>query len=266
MRRLALIALVAAAAAGCGGEDGDDRRQALADYIREANTAQQRSATAYAEADAALRAFAIDGEAGARSARELEGVVETLAQTRTELGRLQPPPEAAKLHRDTLRLVDGQAALARDLQGLAAYLPDAGEALGAAEAARARLQRSLGASDTAAGQAEAARTYARSAAAAAGDLRALDPPQLLQDWHTRQLVSLGKSRELAEELATALDAGDVKAIETVLGGFGRISREATTTARAQVTAVRAFNRRVRQQRALVAAISREQRRLDRVVR
>ena len=265
MRRLALIAL-AAALAGCGGGDGDDRRGALTEYIREANMAQQRSATAYAEADAALRAFAIDGEAGARSARELEGVVGTLAETRTEVERLQPPSEAAKLHRDTLLLIDAQAALARDLQGLAGYLPEAGVALGDAEEARVLLQRSLGASDTAAEQAEAARTYARSAAAAAGELRDLDSPDLLDDWHARQLASLRKSRELAERLATALEAGDLKAIETVLSGFGRISREATTTARAQVAAVRAFNRRVRQQRALVAAISREQRRLDRVVR
>lgn len=265
MRRLVLTALVAALA-GCGGDEGDDRRQALADYIRDANLLQQRSATAYAEADAALRAFAVGGEAGARSARRLGGVVETMKDARADFVQLEPPLEAVKLHRDTLRLLDSQAGLARDLQGLAGYLPSARAALADVEAARVRLQRSLSASDTAAEQASAARQYARSAGASTGEFDARTPPAMLSDWHTGQLRSLQMSQRLADELAAALEQGDAKAVETALSGFEQLSRDAATTAQAQVVAVRAFNRRVLRQRALVTAISREQRRLDQAVR
>ena len=266
MRRLALIAL-AALLAGCGGDDdAERRREALADYIRDANRLQQRSATAYAEADQALRAFALSGKAAARSEQQLGEAVVTLTEARRDLAKLRPPPDAAKLHFDSVKLLDEQVGLARALQGLAGFLPEAGAIIAAAEDGRKTLQRSLGAADTGAEQADAARAYARSAGRTADDFAALEPPAILRTWHAGQLELLRRSESLAGRLATALDDGDEAAIDRVLADFEEIGREATATARAQVVAVRAFNRRVERQRELVRAITREQSRLDVAVR
>lgn len=263
--RLALIAL-AAALAGCGGDDGDDRREAVSAYIRGANTALQRSAAAFGEADRALRDFSLERSKAGESERDLESVLDTLGSVRAALAELRPPVEARKLHADTLELVDVQLELAGDLRGLAGHLPAAAGVLRDAEAARAMLQRALESSGTAAEQAAASRAYAAGVGRSLADLRALEPPEILADWHAGQLNVLRTSQTLAIDLADALEAENETEIRRVLSGFEKISQQATSAARAQALAVRAFNRRVEAQRALVTKIASEQRRLDRTVR
>lgn len=263
--RLALIAL-AAALTGCGGDDGDDRREAVSAYIREANTGLQRSAAAVGRADQALRDFSLEGAKAGESERDLESVLDTLGSVRAALAGLRPPVEARKLHADTLELVDVQLELAGDLRELAGHLPAAARVLRDAEAARAKLQRALESSRTAAEQAAAARAYAARARRSLADLRALEPPEILADWHTGQLNVLRTSQMLASDLADALETENETEIRRVLSGFEKISQQATSAARAQALAVRAFNRRVEAQRALLTRISSEQRRLDRELR
>lgn len=263
--RLVLVAL-AAALAGCGGDDSDDRREAVSAYIRDANTALQRSAAALGRADRALRDFSLEGAKAGESERDLRSVLDTLGSVRAALAGLRPPEEARKLHADTLELVDVQLELAGDLRELAGHLPAAARVLGDAEAARTKLQRSLESSGTAAEQAAASRAYAASVGRSLADLQALEPPEILADWHTGQLHVLRTSHSLAIDLADALTAGNETEIRRVISGFEKISQQATSAARAQALAVRAFNRRVEAQRALVTRIASQQRRLDRTVR
>ncbi|HUH15477.1 MAG TPA: hypothetical protein VML35_06305 [Gaiellaceae bacterium] len=260
--RLALIAL-AAALAGCGGDGDDDRRDAVSAYIRDANTALQGSATALVQAERALRDFSLDGAAAAESERELTSVLDTLASVRAALARLRPPAEARTLHADTLELVDTQVRLAGDLRDLAGHLPAAARVLRDAEAARAKLQGALESSGTGEEQAAATRAYAVEVERSLAAFRALEPPDILADWHTGQLNVLQMSVSLATDLADALEAKNEDEIRRVLSGFEKVSRNAVSTARAQVLAVREFNRRVEAQRVLVTKIAAEQRRLDR---
>lgn len=266
--RLAIFALLAVAAAltGCGGGDGnEERREAVADYIRAANTTQQRFAVVYAEADDALRAFGQKGAMGERTADELGEAVATMRKVRASFADLDPPAEARKLHAELLQLLDLQTALTLDLSEMARYLPNAAAALRSAEAARAKLQKELQASDTVPAQAAAARAYGEAVDQSLADLRDVKPPSVLKAWHSGQVDLLSTSAQLGNGLADGLERGNRQEIERVLRRFQSASREAAAVARAQVLAVRSFNSRVKKQRALVRKIVQEQRRLDRAI-
>lgn len=261
-----MLLIVAGALAGCGGDDGnEERREAIAEYIRAANTTQQRSAVVYAEADEALREFGQKGVLGERTSEELGEAVETMRDVRASLAALDPPADAGKLHAQLLRLLDFQTALTRDLSEMARYLPNASEALRAAEAARTKLQKRLEASDTVAAQAGAARAYGKAVDRSLEDLRDVKPPQVLSAWHEGQADLLSTSAELGNGLAAGLESGNRAQIERVLRRFQTASRDAAAVARAQLLAVRSFNNRVKKQRALVRQIVQEQRRLDRTI-
>jgi len=232
--RLALIAL-AAALAGCGGDDGDDRREAVSAYIRDANTALQRSAAAFGRADRALRDFSLEGAKAAKSERDLDSALDTLRSVRAALAELRPPVEARKLHADTLELVGVQLELAGDLRGLAGHLPAAARVLRDAEAARAQLQRALESSGTAAEQAAASRAYATSVGRSLADLRALEPPEILADWHAAQLNVLRTSQTLASDLGDALETEKSSRARTTRPTRTRPTRIAPTAARASTS-------------------------------
>lgn len=260
-----LLAVALAAAAGCGGgDDGEKRRVAVADYIRAANTTQQRFAAVYAGADDALRQFGAKGELGARTSAELAEAAATMGEVRGSLAGLEPPVEARTLHSQLLRLLDLQISLTRDLSQMARYLPNVARVLRTAEAARAKLQRALESSDTVVAQAGAARAYGNAVDKTLKGLRRETPPAILATWHKGQVGLLGNSARLGDGLAEGLERGNRKQIESVLKQFQNAGREAAAVSRAQVLAVRAFNERVKKQRALVRKIVQEQRKLDRL--
>jgi len=261
-RRLVLLAL-AAALAGCGGDDGGkEQREAVADYIRAVNTTQQRFAAVYSAADDALRAFGAKGSMGAKTSGELGEAAATMRDVRGSLAAIEPPAEARKLHAELLQLLDLQTALTRDLSEMARYLPAASAALGAAEAARTKLQKGLENSSTAPAQAAAARAYGKAVGRALEDFRELTPPPVLAAWHKGQADLMTTSAKLGRGLADGLESGNREQIERVLRRFQSASRDAAAVARAQVLAVRSFNNRVKEQRALVRKIVQEQRRLN----
>ena len=260
-RRLVLLAL-AAALAGCGGDEGDKRREAVAEYIRTVNTTQQRFATVYAEADDALRVFGKKGSIAGRSSGDLADAVTTMRDVRGSLAEIVPPAEARTLHAELLRLLDLQTALTLDLSEMSVYLPKASAVLSAAEASRTRMQKALEASGSASAQAAAARTYGKAVGRSLDEFRKVTPPPLLETWHTGQTELLSTSARFGVELADALETGDRAQIERVLARFQSSSRDAAAVARAQLLAVRSFNKRVKTQRALVRKIVQEQRRLN----
>lgn len=263
---LVLVATLVAALVGCGGDDGGEaRREAVADYIRTVNTTQQRFASAYADADAALRVFGKKGAMGGRTSEELAEAAVTMRDVRGSLAEITPPAEGRKLHAELLQLLDLQTALTRDLSGLARYLPNAAAALRSAEQARTKLQRTLETSDTVPAQTVAARAYGEGVERALQDLRTATPPQILSGWHAGQTELLRTSAQLGFGLADGLESGNRMQIERVLKRFQNASRDAAAVTRAQALAVRGFNSRVKMQRALVRKIVQEQRRLDRAI-
>jgi hypothetical protein len=263
---LAPVILCWAALAGCGGDDGNEEsREAVADYIRAANTTQQRFAVVYAEADEALREFGQKGAMGKRTSDELGDAVAAMRDVRASLADLEPPAEARKLHAELLQLLDLQTGLTRDLSELARYLPNAADALRSAEVARTKLQKTLEASDTVPAQAAAARAYGKAVDRSVEDLREVNPPGMLSAWHEGQVDLLRTSAQLGNGLAAGLESGNRAQIERVLRRFQSASRDAAAVARAQLLAVRSFNDRVKKQRALVRRIVQEQRRLDRAI-
>lgn len=267
MRRLALIAAVGVLAACGGGEDeGEARRQALAVYLRDANIQLQGSAAALADAEETLREFSLEPDEAKRSGERLDDVLSTLVELRGRLAQLQPPSDAAALHRLTLQLLDRQAALASDLRALAAYLPRAGRILADGNVLRTRMAAEFERATTASEQANAAEAFAREARPVIDAFATLRPPQLLSEWQDDQLAVLRAIRAHAVALAAALEAGDAAAVNAALDGFERAGRAAASAVRAQAAGIRAFNAKVRAQRELVARIRKEQGRLDASVR
>lgn len=239
--------------AGCGG--GGDERAAVEDYIRTVNRAQAAYTPAFGRARWALGEFA-QGRANANTARLLRGTWETMRNVKADLTVLRPPEAAAALHADLLRLVDLQAWIALELSLAAEYLPAAERAIRPADGAADTLRRALADAGDGAAQADALRAYAGRVQAVVEALAALAPPPVLRGWHDGELAQLRASRRLALDLAGGIDAGDDAAVQEALRGFREASPDARAVAKAQVDAVRAFNRRLGEQEDIVLAILR----------
>jgi hypothetical protein len=248
-----LLVAVALAATGCGG---DSRRDAVESYIQQVNRTQAQLRPAFRDAQAALGAFAA-GRVTPATVASLQGGNATMRATRASLALLDPPPEARKLHADLLRLVDLQARLALELSLAADYVTKIGPAVQPAQVAAADLSRHLRAAKTGADQVAALREFAAAVDDSLLRVDALAPPPALLPWHDDQLARLGKSRRDALAIADGIEQRNARAVERALKAF-TTSRPAAPARESEAAAVKAFNRRLREQEALLRRIAREQ--------
>lgn len=252
MPRLAALLVLAASLAGCGG---DDRREAVAAYVEEANRAQAAFRPEFERAEEALREYASEGPSAER-AEELREASSALRSAREALAFVEPPPEARALHNDLLRLLDVQARLALELSLVSTYLPAAEEALEPSQAAGRALARALEGAETGPEQAVALRAYAATVFRSVERLAALAPPPLLRSWHDGESSRLRAARKLALDLAAATEGGDREAIGRALAAFEASAPDPASVRLAQAEAVRSFNRQVAEQVRLVTRIAR----------
>jgi hypothetical protein len=132
-----------------------------------------------------------------------------------------------------------------------------GPATQPAQVAAATLGRELRSAKSGTGQSAALREFAASVGASIARVDLLAPPPAMLPWHDDQRTRLAKSRRDALALASGIEKQDAKAVERALKEF--TTRPSDTAARqAQAEAVRAFNRRLREQERLLIRIAREQ--------
>ncbi len=272
--RAALLggAVLAAAAVVAGislVRDGDDetdaRREAVSAYIVELNTAQQASIVELDRVSSTYRRLRVAERADPAQLRRVEDAEASLRRVRARLAALPAPPEAARLRRELLRLVDLQVGLAEEVAGMVRYLPLQAEQSQRLAAAARKLQAGLEGSPPGAGQRAAFTAFRGELLATIAALERAAAPEVLEPSRTEEIERLRTLAALAQRLGAALDDGDAAEIERLFPQFVRSSTPAGTT-KAERDAVVAFNRRIARIADVREAIAREQERLDLALR
>lgn len=258
---LAIVAL----AGGCGGDDG--RRDAVAAYIDDANAIQKELRVPLA---AAARAYAdlSRGDADLAEVRpRLARSRQTIRTLERRLVRVQPPPDAKRLHSLLLGLVEAQAEIAYELERLAGFLPRFQQHRTSLRLAERRLRTALDAARRADSSAAALGHYARDVGAVLRGLHALEPPAVIAPAYETQVDTLAKVRRGAAALAKAVRDGDTEVFPARLQRLADATRLTRSLAaqRSHVAAVKLYNRRVSRLSSLAAAVNRERARLQRTL-
>lgn len=262
MRRTPLLALVVATTA-CGGAHHPSARDQVGGYIGRVNIIETGMQQPLLHVQSAVQSFA-KHRTNASTAAALAGADATLARLRTRLAAAGPPPQARKLQRLLLELVDRERALAQELRALGTFDPAFAAALGplaqANQAAQARLHGSHRATEVTSAVL-AYRAAVRRARAAAGKL---EPPAVERPLYTAQVARLDALDAALTRLLKAVAARDDQGIARAEHAISvaSVSPDSTANQRAQRAAVQAFDAQVRSISALVRRIARERDRLQ----
>lgn len=276
---LAGLAVAAGLLSGCGGQ-GHSPSVQVAAYLRQVNGIERRL-------QAPLRVVtATSARVGARGSRTGPAAVriarrQAAALTRGErqiraleaqLAALPAPPVARHLRGLLVALVARQAHLTDQTARLVAFLPGYVNALRPLAPATLRLEGVL-AVNQAYGASAVQAVYARKAAALRafaavvngilGQLRRLRPPGVSLPGYRTQVGALTGMRAAAGQLADSLAAGRTAGLSTLLRRFDRAAAANgdTSVRRAQLAAVRGYDRQVNAIGALTAQAERERLRL-----
>lgn len=261
--RPGVVAAVAWAALVTGGCGGNDRRESLDDYIGEVNSAQSEIALHLGSMNKKYERFGSTTDMGAL-VPGLELTVKRLESLRRRVRRLEPPPDARRLDRRLLRLLNAQIGLAKEVVLHARYQTEAEIRFRRVAPAERRLRARLAAAKTAEQQAAAFRSFGAAIAGARRALSELEPPPVLAQPHRDQLVRFTSLERVCTALAVALEADDRPAIQRLLSRYQDIVAQAQTPAslRTRRAAVVAYNDRVRRIDDHARAVEAERRRLE----
>jgi hypothetical protein len=255
---------IVALAGGCGG---DSRRDAVVAYIDDANEIQRDMAVPLVAARHAYTELS-RGDADLTKLRpQLTKAAETMDTLEHRLTALKPPPEAKRLHTLLLRLVETQAGLAHELELLADFVPQFEQRLEPLRAAERRLRTALAAARTAGLQAAAIDRYGRDVGAVLRTLDSVRPPAPMAAQYETQVDTLTNVQHSAEALARALRS-DAKVVPARIQQLAEAARAGTgpVAQRANIAAVKLYNRRISRLDTLAQQITVERGRLERTLR
>ncbi len=292
MLGVAAIAAVAAAVivTVAKGHGASPEHKATANYIKSADTIQQQMRVELTKATNAYRNFA-GGKVTAKLAPQLAQAEQTLRTLEQRLRALPAPAVATRLRRLLVRLATAEVSLADEVGRLAGFSPKFIALLRSASAAGGELSKALGAvtppsahtikgtkKQVAAAQAKF-RTEAAQAAAAQADaidaydakiaklsraLARLDPPQVMRPAYSTQRRTLSATRKAGAALAQELRKKRRPEVAVYGRRFSIAARSATSVSaqKAEISAVKAYNKRVREIGGMQAAIQGEVARLQ----
>ena len=220
-------------AAGCGGDGAKkaERRRAVTHYIDSVNVVERLVRTPLLQVEQTYRGFS-GKNVGKISPAGFVRAEATLRNLRTQLAKLDAPPDALPLRRRLLQLLDAERQLAHELTLLAVFLPRFSAALTPLAAADTQLKKALAAvtvpkpksvpaaqlaaakaaykravASAAAAQAAALETYTAKVAAVRDRLRPLHAPPAVAPAYRTQLATLGRVITTGRALTAALEAG-----------------------------------------------------------
>lgn len=290
----AVAAATTVAVAGRHDTDTTPERAAVTAYIERVNAIQGRMRAPLARVLLAYRDFADPGGTSSDVRRELTQAAGTLATLDRKLQAEPAPPEARGLRRRLLGLIDGQAAVTREVRQLAAFGPPYAAALRDARRANARLgaqlrgiavpraralkgtkqqvqaaQRVFRAAATRAArrQADVIDVYVRAVDRIVTRLRRLTPPAVLTPVHRAQISAFRRIHATGSALARELRTSRRGDVETLGRRFALSSRvaQATSVQRAEIAAIRRYNARARALSTAAAQVRQELARLQRAL-
>lgn|SRR5262245_12052925 len=252
---MAAVALVTIASA-CGGDgEAAKRRAAVADYVRSVNRVEYRFTPAFRRADDALRSFGTT-RAPAVELRRLRAAATVIDSAGAKLRRITPPREATRVHRSLLRLYDREAALAREVAGMSAFLAHA----------RELLKQTRPASGNGRLTADDLTRYSTRLRRTAAALAVVSAPPVLSSWRDDEVEWLHALSLEAKRLGTALRVNDAHAAGILAVRFRRIAAASPGVTAAQRRAVIGFNSRAKSVQDLRARVADELSNLDKSLR
>jgi hypothetical protein len=255
---LAAVALTVLAA-GCGQQQPTPR-QAVASYLRHVNRIESALTRPLSTVTSAGNQFAQEQARGgtltnlvtASHRQALLGAWSQIVALRARLSAVKAPPAAARLRVLLLQIIDGQAALTRELAQLVDFLPRFSDAMRPLAPATRQLELALAQQSTSS-SAGAAAAYASKAAAlrqfkhavdkVVAHLHGLQPPPVSHPQYQTELTSLEGMSSSAGRLGSALVGGQQGSVQPLLAAFDRAASLNQTTAaqKAQIAAVRAYD-------------------------
>jgi hypothetical protein len=255
----AILALAAVLLAGCGGSgDKDARRDAVNAYLDQVTRAQEPVLAENAAINEALASFSLRPMAPAKL-QALVRAEKTIESSIARVRALEPPPDAERLHRRVLRLLELQSGLVGELVWTARYVRENVGADEPLKAAGAALSRDLGGAENAQQLSDAFATYRASLGRILARLDELEAPPLLTAGLESQRRTLRRAVAVCGEIIAALGKGDVDAANARIADLLAVSETTATvrTRKAEIAAAKAYNARVERLDRLGADIARE---------
>ncbi len=256
MRAFALCAALAAllAVAACGGTSA--RRHAVSAYIEKVNGIQKEMQRPLLSVTYTYRTYGRRGTPLTKSVPGLQAAVHTLAGLRVRIAELEPPPDAQALHSHLLLFAARETAFAREVLGFAEYVPAFRLTMKPLAAVNASFRRALASAKGPTRQAAVLERYRSALEPVLARLQRLHPPPILLPLHRSQLASLLGVHRAATSLARALRRQDKTDVGSLLRSFETASQSASTVRaqRAQIAAVRSYNRRLFEIRSIASRI------------
>jgi hypothetical protein len=243
----------------------DELRPSRADrvneYIAHVNDVQRQLASETSRVNQAYRKFG--GKTPLAELipqlREAERTIETL---RSRVAALVPPPDAQRLHSALLALFDEELRGAREVTSMAVYLRDVQAEARPIAPASAALRKRLASATTSGDQAAAFAAYARDIDKVRTQLAKLKAPRALAPSHRAFVRRLQTTSSLSRQLRDAADRRDTPTARYLIQRLRVLSQPTPATRRAEIAAIRAYNKRMARVNELVRAVGREQQRIS----
>jgi hypothetical protein len=262
LNRLALATFaIVVFAGGCGG---DSRRDAVVTYIDDANAIQRELRVPLVAARTVYTELSRGDVELADARPRLAKAAQTIETLEHRVEKLEPPPEAKRLHTLFLQYLEAQAGLTNEVELLAEFSPRFKQRLGALPAAERRLRTALATAKTADSQAAAIDRYGRDVGAVLQTLRTLDPPAPMAAAYETEIDTLAGVQHAAAALAEALRNHDAKAVPAKILQLAKATRASQSIAaqRSNIAALKVYNQRIGKLGELAHAITVERARLQ----
>jgi len=246
---------------GCGG---DSRRDAVVTYIDDANAIQRELRVPLVAARTVYTELSRGDVELANASPRLAKAAQTIQTLEQRVEKLEPPPEAKRLHTLFLQYLEAQAGLTSEVEALAEFTPRFEQRLGALRVAERQLRSALAAATTADSQAAAIDRYGRDVGGVLRTLRQLDPPAPMAAAYETEVDMLADVQQAAAALAEALGNDDAEAVPAKILQLAKATRASQSIAaqRANIAALKVYNQRIGRLGEIAQAINVERARLQ----
>jgi hypothetical protein len=265
MRRIAVAVALAVLAAGCGSHN--TTRQDVSQYILSVNKIEVKLSRPLVAISKANRDFAQRKSKPAAIAGRLDQAALKVDRLTLQLAKLDPPPEAARLQPLLVELGRHEAALAREVAGMATFLPAYSKTLVPLATLGPQLKKTLNTKGRPNAKAAALETFASGVDGVLAQLSHLRAPPAVQAAYLDQATTLRHVRDSARALEDALRNNRSKQLPTLLRAFdaAAIGNQTVAAQQAQIAAIRGYNDRIKGIDRLAIRVHREQVKLQRLL-
>jgi hypothetical protein len=300
-RKTVALGIAAAVAVGAalivtlaGRSPASPKHKAVAAYITDVDQIQQQLQAQLTKTVKAYREFSAGSTPAKTLTPQIREAEQTLRQLQRRIVGLPAPTPATHLRKLLVRLMGAEVSVAHEVGQLAVFSPRYATLLKPARAAGAELSSELAAvkppkvhslrgtkaqlqkaqaafaaaaSAAAAQQADAVDAYVARIGAVEARLRSVRPPLVMRPAYRTQLQTLEASRKAGSALAHELRKKDRSQVAVLGRKFTLAARIAGSVSaqKAQIAAIKAYNRRVRAIGTLQGEIQQELARLRQLV-